>query len=33
MKQLVGKWKWSKKRQAWVLKWKRRKVSKVVHFQ
>ena len=33
MKQMVGKWKWSKKRQAWILKWKRRKVSKVVHFE
>jgi hypothetical protein len=33
MKQLVGKWKFSKKRQAWVLKWKRRKVSKTVHFE
>lgn len=30
---MVGKWKFSKKRQAWVLKWKRRKVSKVVHFE
>jgi hypothetical protein len=33
MRQLVGKWKWSKKRQAWILKWKRRKVSDQVHYE
>ena len=32
-KSLVGKWKWSKKRQAWIMKWKRRKVSKEIHFE
>jgi hypothetical protein len=26
MKQLTGKWKYSKKRGAWIMKWKRRKV-------
>ena len=31
MKQFVGKWKYSKKRGAWVWKWKKRKVSKKVH--
>ena len=31
MKQFTGKWKWSKKQQAWILKWKRRKVSKTIH--
>ena len=29
MKEFGGKWKWSKKRGAMVLKWKRRKVKKV----
>jgi hypothetical protein len=33
MKQFIGKWKWSKKRQAWILKWKRRKVSEQVHYE
>jgi len=27
MKQLIGKWKWSKKQQAWIWKWKKRKVQ------
>lgn len=27
MKQLTGKWKWSKKRQAFIWKWKKRKVK------
>jgi len=27
MKQLVGRWKYSKKRGAWIWKWKRRKVK------
>jgi len=31
MKQLSGKWKWSKKRQAWIMRWKMRKVSKTIH--
>lgn len=26
VKQFGGKWKWSKKKQAWVMKWKLRKV-------
>lgn len=29
MKEFYGKWKWSKKRQAWIWKWKRRKVKKL----
>lgn len=29
MKKFGGKWKWSKKRGAMVLKWKSRKVNKV----
>lgn len=28
MKQFYGKWKYSKKRGAWIWKWKRRKVKK-----
>ncbi len=28
MKQFYGKWKFSKKRNAWVWKWKKRKVKK-----
>ena len=28
MKEFGAKWKWSKKRQAWILKWKMRKVKK-----
>ncbi len=28
MKEFGGKWKWSKKRQAMVMIWKRRKVKK-----
>lgn len=31
MKQFTGKWKWSKKRNAMIWKWKKRKVSKKVH--
>jgi hypothetical protein len=27
MKELVGRWKYSKKREAWIWKWKRRKVK------
>ena len=27
MKEFTGKWKWSKKRQAWIMKWKMRKVK------
>ena len=27
MKQFYGKWKFSKKRQAWIWKWKKRKVK------
>ena len=27
MKQLTCKWKYSKKRGAWIMKWKRRKVA------
>jgi len=30
MKQLIGKWKWSKKRQAFIWKWKKSKVKKNV---
>lgn len=29
MKEFTGRWKYSKKRGAWILKWKRRKVKKV----
>ena len=28
MKQFYGKWKFSKKKNAWVWKWKKRKVKK-----
>ena len=28
MKEFYGKWKYSKKRGAWIWKWKRRKVKK-----
>lgn len=28
MKEFYGKWKYSKKREAWIWKWKRRKVKK-----
>lgn len=28
MKQMTGKWKWSKKSQSLIWKWKRRKVAK-----
>lgn len=31
MKQMVGRWKFSKKQQAMVWKWKKRKVKKTVH--
>lgn len=31
MKQMTGKWKYSKKRQQWIWKWKVRKVKKKVH--
>jgi hypothetical protein len=27
MKELISKWKYSKKRGAWIMKWKRRKVK------
>ena len=27
MKEFYGKWKFSKKRQSWIWKWKKRKVS------
>lgn len=33
MKSFVGKWKYSKKNQRWVWKWKVRKVSKKVHLE
>lgn len=29
MKQLIGKWKYSKKRGTWIMKWKRRKVKPI----
>jgi len=29
MKQFYGKWKFSKKRQAWIWKWKKRKVKEI----
>jgi hypothetical protein len=33
MKQFYGKWKFSKKKNAWVWKWKERKASKKVHIK
>lgn len=33
MKQMTGKWKYSKKRGVWIWKWKKRRVSKQVHYE